>query len=61
MFQEQQGGHCGWNRVKKSPKDLEQKSAMLCQTVVAVLRINYRVAKVELMRPARKLLAETRG
>lgn len=53
MFQQQQGGQC--KRVKGPPEDLEHKSAMLCQTVAAMPRINHREAKVDLVRPARKL------
>lgn len=47
--------------MKGPPEDLEQKSVMLCQTMAAMLSINHKEAKVDLVRPARKLLALTRG
>lgn len=51
---------CGWNRAKGLLENLEQKCIMLHQTVAAMMRINCRETKVELLRPARKLLAWAR-
>lgn len=48
---------CGRNRVQGPLEDLEHRSAMLCQTVAALMRISCKEAKVESRRPARKLLA----